>query len=813
MVSNLNDAPVAAAGAAPGTLRQAIFDANHTPGDDSIVFAPALTSGGPATINLSSAGQLLINSNISIIGPGAALMTVKAFDPTPAAKDGLGTRAFDVQASAEGSIVTIQGLTLSGGDVAGDGGAIRSAGPLTVAQCTITGNSARGASGQSSVAGGGIAVSALGSAQVTDSIISGNMVHGDNAAYGGGISSGGTLSLVRSMVTGNQADGGTFSSGGGIRAADQAVVTDCQITQNDAAVAGSTTNGPSRGGGIDSQQTLILSGTTISSNHAAASGGGISANVLAIISNSTISGNSAQLGGGVGGFEGGGGNTISVLYSTIDGNTGSGVRNLGNLTIIGSRIEGNTRDGVTNNGVLTISASTINNNLVGVTLTTGVDQSAVIVESVISNNVGGGIDHIHLGGTLDQLEVTNCTISGNSGVNWGGIRSTGGLVIDGSTINDNTATAVAASGNVSIDNSTISRNTGTSGGGISVGVSGAVTVTHSTITANRASTTGGGIFVNPGGGVALDHAIIAGNTLTSSARQDISGAVSARYSLIGDDSGATVGNVIGNQIGHAASPIDPQLGALANNGGPTKTQVPLVGSPVIDAGDPAAMAGSGGVPLVDGRGAPFTRVADGKLPAGAVIDIGAVEWQPHAPPELPGDFNLDGFVNAADYTLWRDTLGMLVEPYGGADADGNGKVEAADYQLWKMHFGESLAELGSMTAGVSIPAAVETAEPQATPVASHTPDVLESFDVGARPATTRIATATHFFHPRSVVAVRVRADLALVDWLAARRLPDNGQTSDGEINPDEAPASQGGGDVSQAADAVFHAVGTHRLPR
>ena len=46
-------------------------------------------------------------------------------------------------------------------------------------------------------------------------------------------------------------------------------------------------------------------------------------------------------------------------------------------------------------------------------------------------------------------------------------------------------------------------------------------------------------------------------------------------------------DIVGNQIGNAATPIDPLLGPLFDNGGPTRTHVPLVGSPVIDAGDPA----------------------------------------------------------------------------------------------------------------------------------------------------------------------------------------------------------------------------------
>ena len=107
--------------------------------------------------------------------------------------------------------------------------------------------------------------------------------------------------------------------------------------------------------------------------------------------------------------------------------------------------------------------------------------------------------------------------------------------------------------------------------------------------------------------------------------------------------------------------IDPQLGPLAYNGGPMLpdgqgmlTHALLPGSPAIDAGDPTAVAGMDDVPLHDQRGMPFSRVANGDDIPEARIDIGAFEWQPNP---LPGDYNYSGVVDAADYVLWRKTLG------------------------------------------------------------------------------------------------------------------------------------------------------------
>lgn len=58
---------------------------------------------------------------------------------------------------------------------------------------------------------------------------------------------------------------------------------------------------------------------------------------------------------------------------------------------------------------------------------------------------------------------------------------------------------------------------------------------------------------------------------------------------------------------------------------------------------------------------------------------------------LSGDFNRDGTVDAADYTVWRDTLGQSVAIAGmGADADGDGQIGPGDYDVWQANFGAQL---------------------------------------------------------------------------------------------------------------------------
>lgn len=69
---------------------------------------------------------------------------------------------------------------------------------------------------------------------------------------------------------------------------------------------------------------------------------------------------------------------------------------------------------------------------------------------------------------------------------------------------------------------------------------------------------------------------------------------------------------------------------------------------------------------------------------------------------LPGDFNQDGIVDAADYTVWRD--GYLSSLLGHpADADGDGVVDSDDYDIWAANYG---ATLGPVSAAVPEPSAL-----------------------------------------------------------------------------------------------------------
>lgn len=58
----------------------------------------------------------------------------------------------------------------------------------------------------------------------------------------------------------------------------------------------------------------------------------------------------------------------------------------------------------------------------------------------------------------------------------------------------------------------------------------------------------------------------------------------------------------------------------------------------------------------------------------------------------PGDYNLDGLVDTADYTVWRDALDTTVPRRGaGADGDLSGVVDQADWSVWADNYGSSAA--------------------------------------------------------------------------------------------------------------------------
>jgi predicted outer membrane repeat protein len=210
-----------------------------------------------------------------------------------------------------------------------------------------------------------------------------------------------------------------------------------------------------------------------------------------------------------------------------------------------------------------------------------------------------------------NLVIVRSQLDNNSAASGGAIATTGGTVsIAASTLAGNTATsngggiaAISAAASLVLVDSTVSSNVATLAGGGIYSENADVNVANSTVTLNTAGTDGGGIgLLANGGGESLniDNSIVAGNT--ANIAHDFNAPLGADdldvdFSLIGDNNGTTLteSTVInslpdpdasGNLIGGGSNPaIDPMLGALASNGGPTMTHNLLEGSLAIDAGN------------------------------------------------------------------------------------------------------------------------------------------------------------------------------------------------------------------------------------
>jgi hypothetical protein len=180
----------------PGSLRQALADAND---GDTITFAVT------GTISLTS-GELVINKNIAISGPGANLLAVSR------AANAASFRIFHVM---PGHTVTIEGLAVTNGSVLNGfgGGILNQESALTVNSCALAGNSALGQQGL----GGGIFSNGSGAGGAASLIIANSTLNGNTARSGGAIANDGassgtaTLTISNSTLSGNSA-----SFGGGI---------------------------------------------------------------------------------------------------------------------------------------------------------------------------------------------------------------------------------------------------------------------------------------------------------------------------------------------------------------------------------------------------------------------------------------------------------------------------------------------------------------------------------------------------------------------------------------------------------------------
>jgi hypothetical protein len=347
---------------------------------------------------------------------------------------------------------------------------------------------------------------------------------------------------------------------------------------------------------------VAISGLTVTQGNAgsALEGGGIQvANENLTLSNVVVAGNTAVIGGGI--LIGVGGQ-LTLDGSAVSNNNsinavGGGlflgensVSVIRNSTIAGNQANGPGRGG---GGIFVDVAASLT-----LTNSTVAANQALGGDPIIGDSAGGGI----LVWTNATLVARNSTISGNDAPFGGGIY-------------------VDTGGSVTLEDSTLSGNSaGSAGGGIWMRGN-VLAIRNSTIAFNSADShnaggTGGGIFITFGQ-LTLESSIVADNAVGAAGQHpDISGGLVATNSLVENIAGAifssaSTANILG---------LDPLLGPLANNGGPTKTHTLLPGSPAIDHG--ANLTGL----AADQRGGLFLRTFGGGT------DIGAFEVQPNPGP-------------------------------------------------------------------------------------------------------------------------------------------------------------------------------------
>jgi hypothetical protein len=565
------------------SLRDAISAA--APGD--IIGFDASLSGAVIQLTL---GELLIDRSVTIdatmLADGLEI-SAQGNDPTPEVNDGRGSRLFTIDDHNlfTDSPVTIRGLRMTGGDVAGNGGAIRSQETLVLEFSTVSRNFA-----------------------ISD---------------GGGMAAKKDLTVSSSTISRNES-----GQAGTIRASGNVMLNSSRLTENSANVIG----GMSAVGDVTVDSTTISENTGLCSNCEFGSGpaieteGKVTIRSSAILSNelggsSTIYGNivtvdssniSLNSGWGISGHQ------ISVESSTVTENVGNGINGRGVVSVSFSTISANGRDGVSGGTVL-VNSSTISDNRASGIFAYG---DVTVHSSSISSNRNSGIMIPSNIRTEGIVEVTSSTISGNTGETGGGIHSPGVVRVHSSTISGNSANTAGAirAEDVTVQFSTITANSATSVDGI-LGRQGEIF--HS-IVAN--------------GGDDADVRFTAAEN-----------PISLRYSILGNNRGTDLlesptgaPDADGNQIGGLVHGIiDPRLGPLSDNGGSTWTHALLPASPAINRGNVSALPGIGEVPRFDQRNAPYSRVVDGR------IDIGAVEFGESGVRPI-GDSNSDGVFNSAD---------------------------------------------------------------------------------------------------------------------------------------------------------------------
>jgi hypothetical protein len=416
------------------------------------------------------------------------------------------------------------------------------------------------------------------------------------------------------------------------------------------------------GGGILNLGRTTLVGTSLTRNRSGTEGGGLNnLKGTVTIQNGTIENNTALNGGG--GLRNGGG-TVTLVDSVVRGNESTGTSDI-------ARGGGLANHAYPTDATLSVTGGTIEDNSTHGIGGAGIDNAAVtdrvatlqVTGATIRNNRANGGDHTEgLGGGIQnslfrgvvqataRVTLTRTVLTGNTAVNGGGISS--GLDVPGTYLLDlalsqgeisgNTAAGngfqmgnggglYLVNGSTSVANTTLSGNvasgkgsdvSGLGGGVMNAGLSGgtgSLVLSAVTLASNRASNRGGGLFMAPFDGHA--NARFQGTLVASNTAPVGAGCAAFAGAIISDGSNLEWGNSCQLTSATDRVNLNPRLGLLLANGGPTRTHALLPGSPAIDTGDGDA-CDSAPIGGIDQRGT--------VRPFGATCDIGAYEarWAP-----------------------------------------------------------------------------------------------------------------------------------------------------------------------------------------
>lgn len=345
---------------------------------------------------------------------------------------------------------------------------------------------------------------------------------------------------------------------------------------------------------------------------------------------------------------------ITLANGWTDGKGGAILATLSDVVVENSRLEGN-RAGSAGGGIsvaagsLTLRGSEVTGNFSagdGAGVYVYYQSAADISDSTLSGNKSAtGAGGASLGpSSYGNSKIKDSVFEGNTGALGGGLYAKGGIDVDSTLFSGNTAERAggAVTGSLvnsifvpvdsSVTNSTFTGNKAEVGGAL-LAVSG-TKVQSSTIVGNTSTNSSGPAYAEGAGIIAmngevkLDNTIVSANTPTdiraTPAATDpfpvSAGSIAGSFNLIGTAPGVSVlESVPGSNITSAL----PQVGPLADNGGPTKTMLPAVSSPVVNKGSsPLTVDQRGLIRPIDFNSIPFSS-ADGANGA----DIGAVELQ------------------------------------------------------------------------------------------------------------------------------------------------------------------------------------------